>query len=266
MQEDAGKIISQFLDQFKEHSITLEQLSRFLTALPALPVDVPLLQGIGKFLSGEKKNLVAQKMESRYRRIAFVQKTLKKIDFSKAKQGSNFEDFIFEQSDFSMYEKIDAETFSLLYIDGLDDLPDDFYTKTFSRDKSEIRKIISVRYKLIDGFYVSDGNPLLIPIMRSIHTSLDFVPFPHREHVQNDFKTLFAFLQKNAGLPEIFFQYLSQEDHHLFNALLRLFDNRELKHSDGMTSRFSVTEENGNPVLYAVFYPEGKAFTKLMAR
>ena len=265
MQEDPGQIISQFLEQLESGNVQTTLLKKFLIALAALPVELPLLQGLGKFFSGEKENLAAKKMESRYRRISFVQQTLGKIDFSKAKPESRFEDFIFEQSDFSIYEKIDAETFACLYIHGLDDLPDSFYRKTFSRKKNEIKKIISARYKLIDGFYVSDGNPLVIPIMRSIHTSLDFVPFPDPSQVRDEFEELFEFLKKNAGLSDVFFQRLAQEADDLFCSLLSLFDKTEVLHQDGMVSRFFTAEEKGNTALFAVFNPGGKAFTKLMA-
>jgi hypothetical protein len=203
-------------------------------------------------------------MESRYRRIAFVQQSLGKIDFSKAKPNSSVEDFIFSQSDFSIYEKIDAKTFSLLYIDGLDDLSDDFYQKTLSKEKKEIKKIISLHHKLIDGFYVSDGNPFLIPIMQSIQTSLDFVPFPHQNQCYKELEKLFDFLNKNANLPEVFFQYLVQEEDDIFYNLLLLLDKTEVMHNDKMVTCFFIGEEKNNTALFAVFHPEGKAFTKLM--
>ncbi len=265
MREDPGQIIGQFLEQLESGKIKSALFKQFLMVLPALPEDLPLLQGLGRFFSGEKENLVSRKMESRYRRIAFVQQTLGKIDFSRAKPGNKFEDFIFEQSDFSIYEKIDTEAFTLLYIDGLDDLPDSFYKKTFSRGKDEIKKIISARYKLTDGLYVSDGNPLVIPIMRSIHTSLDFIPFPDPVHVRNEFETLFEFLEKNAGLPNDFFQYLAQEEDDLFCALLVLLNQTEVVQQDRTVSRFFIAGENGNTALFAVFNSGGKAFTKLMA-
>jgi hypothetical protein len=264
MQEDAGHVISQFLAELEFRSVTLTVFKRFLIALPALPLDLPLLQGCGKFLSGEQNNFVARNIDSRYRRIAFVQKTLEKINVSKAKTDKRFEDIVFDQSDFSIYQKIDAETFSLLYLDGLDDLSDDFYTKTFSRDKSEIRKIISARYKLVNGFYLSDGNPLLIPIMQSIHSSLDFVLFPNQDSYYAELETLFDYLHQQAGLPEIFFQYLAQEEDDLFLMLLQLFDKTEVPHDDGTMSRFFLAEEKGMASLFAVFNPEGKPFTKLM--
>ncbi len=252
MRDDPGEIISRFLGQLESGSVTSVLFRQFLIALSALPLELPLLQGIGTFFSGEKGGFVLRNMESRYRRIAFVQQTLGKIDFSKAKLGSNFEDFIFEQSDFSMYEKIDAETFTLLFIDGLDDLRDDFYTNMLSREKREIQKIISARYKLMNGFYVSDGNPFLIPIMRSIHTSLDFVPFPNQRQVRNEFETLFAFLQKNAGLPDVFFQHFAREEDDLFCSLLSLFDKTDVLQNDGMTSRFFLAEEKGKTAWFLI--------------
>jgi hypothetical protein len=264
MQNDPGKIISQFLAQLESCNVTSNIFKQFLIALQVLPLDLPLLQGMGNFFSGGKNNLVTQNMERRYRRIAFVQQSLEKINFSKAKPETRFEDFIFEQTDFSIYEKIDAETFQLFYIDGLDDLSDDFYTKTFFRNKDEIRKIIFARCKLIGGFYASDGNPLLIPIMRSIHTSLDFTPFPNSTIFFQEMKTLFEFLHHNANLPNIFFRYLSQEKDNLFCNLLLQFDKTEVINNDKTTSRFFISKENNKIDLFAVFNSEGKSFTKLM--
>jgi hypothetical protein len=265
MQEDPSKSISQFLAQLESHDVTLNVLKPFLTALPVLPLDLPLLQGIGKYLSGDTNNIVTKNIDRRYRRIAFVQQSLEKINFSKAKPDSKFEDFIFAQSDFSIYEKIDAETFQCFYIDGLDDLSDDFFTRILSRNKSEIQNIISARFKLVDGFYVSDGNPFLISILRSIHTSLDFAPFPNQNQCYSELEKLLEFLQKNVNLPDRFFQYLAQEEDDLFCALLGLFDKTEIMHRDGMKSRFVFGEENGNAALFIVYHPHGKAYTKLTA-
>jgi hypothetical protein len=266
IQENPSQVISRFLAQLEARNVSTTLFRRFLCALAVLPLDLPLLQGMGKYISGEKDTIVSSSMERRYRRIAFVQQTLNNIDFSKAKPETRFEDFIFAQSDFSIYEKIDAKTFELLYIDGLDDLPDNFYTKTLSIKKDAIRKIISARYKLIDAFYVSDGNPLLIPIMRSIHTSLDFVPFPHPNQFLREMETLFDFLKKNAGLPDLFFQYLAQESDDLFCHLLLSLDKTEVVQNDGMISSFFIAEEKNNTALFAVFSPGEKAFTKLMVR
>ncbi|MDR2899993.1 MAG: hypothetical protein LBV20_00535 [Treponema sp.] len=293
MQEDAGKIISHFLGQLESGNMQTDLFKQFLASLSALPLDLPLLQGIGNFLSGEENNIVTKNIERRCRRISLVQQELEQIDwkvrmnpdlynnflynedsagtcsadlhFSKAKPETRFEDFIFEQTDFSIYEKIDSETFSFFYIDGLDDLSDDFYIKKCFRDKSEIRKIISARYKRLDDFYVSDGNPLLIPIMRSIHTSLDFVSFPNQNQFLSEMETLLEFLKTNAALPDIFFQHLIREEDDLYNMLLLLFDKTKVLHNDRMTSSFFIAEEKGMTALFAIFNPGGKAFTKLMA-
>lgn len=278
MREDPGQVISQFLQQLESGSVSSALFKQFLVSLSLLPLDLPLLQGCGNFLGGEKDNLVARKMESRYRRVAFVQQSLEQADWkvmehmsrvssrvSKAKPEMCFEDFMFAQTDFSIYDKIDAEDFTLLYIDGLDDLPDDFYTKMFSKEKNEIRKIISARYKPVDGFYISDGNPLLIPIMRSIHTSLDFASFPNQNQFIYEMETLFDFLNKNAYLPEIFFQYLVQEEDDLFCNLLILLDGINVLHDNMIISRFFVAEEKSKTALFAVFNPSGKAYTKLTA-
>jgi hypothetical protein len=264
MQEDPSKIISQFLAQLESHNVTSMLFKQFLIALQILPLDLPLLQVSGKFFSGEADNIVTKYIFRRCRRINVVQQSLEKINFSKAKPENRFEDFIFQQTDFSLYEKIDAETFSFFYIDGIDDLSDEFYIKNCFREKSEIRKIISARYKLIDGFYVSDGNPLIIPIMRSIHTSLDFIPFPHQHQFINELESVFEFLNKNAGLPEIFFQYLTQEEDDLFCTFLHLFNNTIVLHNNNTIVRFFIGKEKNKYGLFAVFNPEEKAFTKLM--
>ena len=265
MQEDPGQIISRFLAHLKSGSTREAPLKEFLTALTFLPLDLPLLQGLGDFLLDKPGNRVQSSMESRYRRIAFVQEALGRIDFSSAKPGTRFEEFVFAQSDFSIYEKIDAETFECIFINGLDDLSDAFFGKTLRIEKKDVRKTLSARYKHDGTWYVSDGNPFLIPIMRSIHTSLDFSPFPGMGDIRNDFEKLLEFLAEHTGLSHSFFQYYAQEEDDLYLAILEQLNDAGVVQKDGTRSRFLIGDEQGNAALFAVFNPGGKAFTKLMA-
>jgi hypothetical protein len=187
--------------------------------------------------------LVRRRIESRYRRICFVQRELAKIAAAARKESADkggasfcgsFGDFVFSQIDFSMYQTIGSEEFSLLFDAGLFDFDETFYQNTFQANRKHIREIISRSYIKTGAFYACrQANPLILSIMRSLHVSLDFAPL----FSMTDFET--------SG------QYRS---------LAAALDSVVIRHDDGMETRLFVPEEGGD-ILRGTFHPLGKAHT-----
>jgi hypothetical protein len=186
-------------------------------------------------------NTVKRRIESRYMRILFVHKELAGLDAA-AKQREkitpygSFEDFVFSRIDFSVYKKIDAEEFRLLFDEGLADYTETFYQKAFNMNREEVRGVIARSYIQAGPFYVcKQAGPILLSIMRTLHTSLEFSP-------------LFA------G------EELSSTDQ--FRFILELLNGAVIRHSDNSeTKLFAPSENSGGPLLCGTFYPLGKACT-----
>ncbi|MDR2767490.1 MAG: hypothetical protein LBB82_04095 [Treponema sp.] len=174
--------------------------------------------------------LIRRRVESRYRRMCFVHGELRKLDAAadKAPAGS-FDDFVFSSIDFSIYKKIEAGEFTLLFDFGLDDYEEAFFAASFKISRSETRALINKSYvKAGPWFLCKNPNPLLLPVMRTLHTALTFAPlFP-----ENDCP---------AGLAAA-------------------LDGVVIRHDDGMETLL-VTPQKESGRLRGVFHPFGKAHT-----
>jgi hypothetical protein len=212
--------------------------------------------------------LIRRRIESRYRRIRFVYGELTKVDAkiqaedragpnsavpgagapgsgtirppgSLPVYGGSFEDLVFSTIDFSVYRKIDAEEFSLLFDEGLEDFDETFYQKAFKTSRENIRKTIFRFYLKVGPFYVCrKTNPLILSIMRSLHTSLEFAPL----FVPDDL----------AGEGQ-------------YQAIIAALDGVVICHDDGMETRLFTrgpeTKVEEKAVLWGTFHPLGKAHT-----
>ena len=192
--------------------------------------------------------VVNKRIESRYRRLLFVHKELAKLkpgtgDSSSIKPipGESFEDFVFKQIDFSIYKKIDEEEFCLLYVEGLADYDDSFFQKNFAKSRPEICRIIRDAYIKESPYYLcKKPGLLLLSIMRTMHSSLDFAPL----------------------LDNI--DFIGKEQ---LKEAVELLDGALISHNDGMeTKLFKPTAQNRgkippNSLLCGTFYPLGKACT-----
>jgi hypothetical protein len=210
--------------------------------------------------------LIRRRIESRYRRILFVHEELDRLnalaklepsakktkpDIDNSGNGSlsnnqlskrSFEDFVFSRINFSVYKKIDTEEFNLLFRDGLFDYDDPFYMKFFAMNREETAKIINESFVKAGPVYLcKKSGPLLLSIMRTLHTSLDFAP-----------------LLGSADIP----------DNEGIKAAAGVLDGLVIKHDDGMeTNLFIPKQEDNNPnvqstaLLCGTFHPLGKACT-----
>jgi hypothetical protein len=197
-------------------------------------------------------NTVRQRIESRYRRIRFVHQELAKLDAAAKENAGNaaslsngsFEDFVFSRIDFSVYKKIDAEEFRLLFDEGLADYDEAFFRKAFNLSRDDVRSTIARSYIRVGPFFVSKSSgPLLLSIMRTLHSSLEFAPL------------------LDAGDVPVREQLL---------AVAGVLDNIVIRHDDGMETRLFVPKADestapstpaGTAILCGTFHPLNKAYT-----
>ncbi|MDR1142956.1 MAG: hypothetical protein LBK77_01905 [Spirochaetaceae bacterium] len=196
-------------------------------------------------------NTIRRRIESRYRRICFVHRELAKLDAAAKRSGApgasakdkaegnaaagSFEDFVFSRIDFSIYKKIDAEEFRLLFDEGLSDYEELFFRKAFAMNRKQVRETIRASYIRVGPFYVCKGaGPLLLSIMRTLHTSLEFAPLL----TGND-----AADAEQLGL------------------LRAALDGVVIRHDDGMETRLFIKDNS----LYGTFRPMNKAYTLMLA-
>ncbi|MDR2102176.1 MAG: hypothetical protein LBP43_06365 [Treponema sp.] len=270
-----------FLGSLKTTPCDPASVKAFLLCLGNLPADIPILKNIAGLIRGDApEGIITGRLERRYLRIRFVQEELGKLDFTQAGPGTAFEDFIFSRIDFSVYNKIDEKTFRLLYETGPDDYGDAFFEKNFRRSRGEIGDIIRRSYKKIGPFYYmlrrkAPPNPLLLSIMRTLQSSLEFLPLLSREEVLNECTGLIRFLSDRAGrggaanpiLGKEAFFYLAQSFGALFRCILLSLDQVTLIHDDGMETRLFTgagpAPAPGVPglVLRGVFRPLNKPYT-----
>jgi hypothetical protein len=228
--------------------------------------------------------LIRRRIESRYRRICFVYEELQKLDAaakaearakadatkkaaipadaatSSAKQAkaavaaktsaASFEDFAFSHIDFSVYKKIDADEFTLLFDFGLDDYDDAFFTASFKMSRAETAALIKKAYiKAGPWFLCKNPKLLLLSVMRTLHTALTFAPL------------------------------ISKKDYDKVEELAAALDGVVIRHEDGMeTALFVPKAETGSAGLSSgagssaepmanagklrgTFHPFGKAHT-----
>ena len=200
--------------------------------------------------------LVRQRIESRYKRILFVQKELERLNAiakmnstaalsdltQQKKQAESFEDFVFSSINFSLYKKINKDEFTLLFDKGLADYQETFFQKCFRLSREETRKTITESYVKVGPFYLcKKSSPFLLSIMRTLHTSLDFAPL--------------------LGSDDI-------ADPDQIKAVAGILNGLVIRHEDETETKLFIPKEEekkpgmqAEPVLCGTFHPLGKAYT-----
>ncbi|MDR2661592.1 MAG: hypothetical protein LBC31_01185, partial [Treponema sp.] len=124
-------------------SLTAAHDKRMAWRVPsALPLALPPAQSsvlplaLPSALPADKAGPLGARLNRRYLRVRTVQDELGKLDFEKARPGAALDDFVFAQTDFSVYKKISAEEFGL-FSAGLEDYDDDFYAGNFRMDREK---------------------------------------------------------------------------------------------------------------------------------
>jgi hypothetical protein len=248
---------------FADGDIDLPRMRRLLSGLAALPPETPgkpsVLTDIAALCAGKpgtepggaaSGGPVRRGLNRRYLRIRFVQNELERLDFDKAGSDVMFNDFVFDQIDFSAYKKISEEDYSLYSPEGLEDFDASFFVRNFRLSREKIQALLDGAYTRIGGFYYLRRenmlfNPLLMSVMRSLQTSLDFTSLFTREAIRKECR---AVLGEDG--PD-----------RLFTFLLRALHGVSVIHPDGMKTYLSALEEEKTVILKGTFYPHGKAYT-----
>jgi 8-oxo-dGTP pyrophosphatase MutT (NUDIX family) len=253
----------------------VRQLLRDLGTLPAdVRRELPLLFDIAVLCAASGAppaswGPVRQGLNRRYLRIRFVQGELERLDFNKAAPGAAFNDFVFDQIDFSMYKKIPEEEFTLFSGGGLEDFDPSFFERAFRLSREKAGLLINAAYTRIGGFYYVKqekllANPLIMAILRNLQTSLEFGPLFTAGALQRECAALLRFLEDGSEVPgtrpEAAF-YLSEGFDRFFAALIRALHGSGLTHSDGMRTDLSAVHEAGGLTLKGTFHPQGKGYT-----
>jgi hypothetical protein len=259
----------------------------FLRALGTLPGEGPrpaLLLGIAALsaagpavLPASQAGMFGERLDRRYLRVRAVQDELGKLDFEKSKPGDSLDDFVFGQTDFSIYKKIIAGEFDL-FTKGLDDFDDDFYARFFRMDRKKTGSVIDSAYKRLGAFYYINQekhlhNPLLMAVMRTLHTSLAFRPIVSYDEILAEFTGVVRYLSANKVVEEKLFLPALQNFSAVYCGLMELLDGSAVLHGDGMVTNLAVESRPApvteaapagsgkSPVLKGIFHPRDKAYT-----
>ncbi|MDR3122490.1 MAG: hypothetical protein LBU16_01765 [Treponema sp.] len=217
--------------------------------------------------AGPSRGIIRKRLDRRYARICVVYRELSKLDFTQARPGTGLEDMVFAQTDFNAYGKISQEDFNLFFVEGLDDFEDSFYKYNLMLDRAAVQRAISRWYTRAGDYYLYTGkNPLLLGIMRSLHTALDFAPLIRSGETLEETAVLIRFLQSKSALEEDALAALTQNPLAFFSALLRSLDKATVTHPDGMAATLFIQEGSDPPVLYGTFRPEHRAHTIPLTR
>jgi hypothetical protein len=265
------------MNSTNSEGVYAEALGAFLRLLRALPgkiaLQMPVLSDIAVFGAGadgagrSAPGIIRRRLDRRYARICVVYRELGKLDFNKAQPGAGLEDMVFAQTDFDAYRRISREDFNAFFHEGLDDFEDSFYRYNLMMDRDAVRRAISRWYTSEGDCYVYAGeNPLLLGIMRSLHTALDFAPLIRAEETLEETAFLIRFLQSQSALEEGALSALTENQGLLFFTLLRSLDGTTATHPDGRATALFVEEGSDPPVLCGTFFPENKAHTIRLTR
>ncbi|MDR1949462.1 MAG: hypothetical protein LBQ38_08720 [Spirochaetaceae bacterium] len=256
--------IAAFFDLLKTGGPDRASTAWFLRELGLLPPDslpsAPVLAGLAALRAGSLgEGPVRGRLERRHIRIRFVQEELGKLDFNKAGAGAGFGDFVFSQTDFSIYKKIDPETFTLFSGAGPADYGDLFFENTFRLNRKAVQTIIAGAYREAGSCYVIKDekllrNPLILSILRSLHTSLDFAPLITEEELLGECSALNRAAISPARPFSVF-----------FSCLLEVLDGVKVVQGDGMRTELSLHAgegaQTGGLILRGTFHPHNKAYT-----
>ncbi len=110
-----------------------------------------LVKELAHFVAHPKRNkgIFHKKVNSRYAKFKLVEEQVEK-HIPSFKTEEELSDFMLGGVDL---EKIDSKLFNILYVDGLEDLPENHLKKYTGFTKTEAEKILKDSYVKKDGFY-----------------------------------------------------------------------------------------------------------------
>jgi hypothetical protein len=140
-------------------------------------------------------------------------------------------------------------------------------------DREKTGTVINSAYKRIGAFYYINQekhlhNPLLMAVMRTLHTSLAFRPLVTGEELRGEFTGVVQYLAANKVIEEKIFFPALQNFNAVYGDFLKLLDGAAVLHADGMITTLAaepVTEAafpgGGKITLKGIFHPRNKAYT-----
>lgn len=120
-----------------------------------------LIKELAHFIAHTERTqgIFHKKINSRYAKYKLVDEQVATVDIGELSKTIKTED---ELSDFMLsgvsVEKIEAKLFNILYLDGLDDLPESHLVKYTDFKKHELKKILEQFYVKKDGYYYMTTN------------------------------------------------------------------------------------------------------------
>jgi hypothetical protein len=238
-----------------------ETLRSFLLTLYSLPPEAPgrasILSELGGIAAGslDPWGILARRLERRYLRIRFVQQELGKLDYHKALVGERFTDFVFKQMNFAIYRHMGIEDFEEFFLAGLQDFPPAFYSRSFHMDMPAIRSLLHQSYvREAAAYHLERESPLVLSVLRSLHSSLEFLPLLTRQEIQGELSLLLP-----GGDSPLRSADLSRATDLLFPPMAAILNRRAFTHRDGAKTELHLRPQEN--VLVGVFHPDNKAFT-----
>jgi hypothetical protein len=178
-----------------------------------------------------------RRLDRRYARLCLIQEELGALDFKKAKAGASVEDFVLNQTDFSRYREIPGPGFGFFTGEGLGDFEENFFPEHFGISRRETLSLIERSYREEGAVYrLVRENPLILPVMRTLQTSLELGPFIRPEEV--------------PGISP-----------GLFRSLIYKLDNIMVTHEDGAATRLFISPSGD---LCGAFRPGNKPWTLVL--
>ena len=248
------------------------ELSRFLESLFDFRLSIPILLDLADLAAGKNRvsGPLKRRLERLHIRLCRVQEELSRLELKKAALGATlgingyktFEDFVFNQIDFSRYRKIAEKDFALLFLDGLTDFDEAFFKKNFALGHKEIQSAIEQCYKKTAAesgqgqaggaeFILQRENPLVLSVMRTLETSLETSPFFTVEEITKELQNM-PYFSGEKHLPGI---------RQLYPHLVLALDSALFTHSDGMTTKLFISPAGD---LLGTFRPGNKPWTLVL--
>ena len=249
---------------FKKYmSLEIKPFLNFILSLNQnVRLLVPILSDLAVLIAkrdspAKSGGYLFRRIDRLYLRLCRITGELGRLDFKKAApdklKGFALEDFVFSSIDFSRYREIGEKEFNRLFTEGITDFSEDFFTRNFGLGVKEIQSVIKECYDKAEGvFKLTQENPLILSVMRTLETSLENQPLFTAREIHEEINKLKAFADEGPAFSDM---------NALYPRLASSLDNAGVTHEDGMTTRLFISSEGD---LSATFRPENKPWTRVL--
>lgn len=170
--------ITESLDSFRSNTFDENTVKLLLIDLRDVIGPQQELKEICHFIAHPERNegLFCDKILSRYYRYKYTQELFSKLEESKIRLDTTFNDLLEEAIDYSIYDSIDKKYFQTVFITGLNDFDDEFYKNMLGSTKNKVQELINRSYKKVNGRYELryKSNKDIKHVLNILHTSIQF--------------------------------------------------------------------------------------------